>query len=152
MFCPRSGSLILCTRTDGLCWIVLGSWGVMRMYCLPSEEFAVSIIIFILTRRFTASMNTSNSSFFPRERTVVRQPFMSIRSKRHSPRHRIGDPIASHNASNKHIVENDFSPPLKESVFFSRLPCVPACANGSIYMWKTIFLFSEHKKERKGRS
>lgn len=62
MPCPRSGSLIRWTRTVWPTWILPISWGVIRIYCFLSEALAVSIIIFILMRRLTASMKTSNSS------------------------------------------------------------------------------------------
>jgi len=80
----RWGSFILCTRTEGPKETPDISKGVIRTYCFWLEEFAVSIfkhtyrkkqsqdktkarnkrqtIIFILIRRLTASMNTSNSS------------------------------------------------------------------------------------------
>jgi hypothetical protein len=58
---------------------------------------------------FTASMKTSNSS-----------------------RHLIGHPIASHNASNKQIVENDFSPPLSDLGSFSLLWVAPTPTRSSV--------------------
>ena len=59
---PLSGSDILKTRTEGPKVTLFMSWGVIRIYCFLSEVLAVSIIIFILMRRLTASINTSNSS------------------------------------------------------------------------------------------
>lgn len=41
--CPRSGLPMRCTRTDGPNVTLLMSCGVMRMNCLLSDAFAVSI-------------------------------------------------------------------------------------------------------------
>jgi hypothetical protein len=62
--------------------------GVIRMNCLPTDLLAAWIIMLILEARLTESMKTSNSS-----------------------KQRIGLPIASQIASNKQMVEKDFSPP-----------------------------------------
>ena len=62
-------------------------WGVIRINWEFDPSRAVSISKFIASLRFTASMKTSNSS-----------------------RTRNGENIAFHSASNRQIVEYDFSP------------------------------------------
>ena len=81
-------------------------------------------IIFMLIRRLTASMKTSNSSKEDVSR-VVQQRWAGG-----SPRHRIGLPMDSHMASSRQMVAKDFSPPLKERGSLSLLPCcVPCCSS-----------------------
>ena len=75
-------------------------------------------IIFMLIRRLTASMKTSNSSGMRDQKKAA-----SLRLC--LPRHLKGQPIASHNDCKRQIVENDFSPPLRDLASFS-LACVPA--------------------------
>lgn len=122
-----------CTRTVLPGLMLFMSWGVMRTYCLPLDAFAVSIcrqgqpveleteqkrflrtIIFILIRRLTASMKTSNSSASSQQREFW------IRRRNDVPKQRMGHPMDSQSDSSRHIVENDFSPPLRDRGSFSR--------------------------------
>ena len=91
------------------------------MYCFLSEVFAVSIIIFMLIRRFTASIKTSNSSAeWSRNQGVVDRGHKEFGA----PRHLRGHPIDSHKERSRQMVEKDFSPPLRERGSLSFAPCV----------------------------
>jgi len=143
--CDRSGSLMRFTFTvDPSCTLPI-SWGVMRIYCFLSDEFAVSIyttkrnkkksetstddnnlsltIILIEIRRLTASMNTSNSSIAHHK--VGQRKNKNKTKGHHSPKHLSGHPIDSQSDNNRQIVEKDFSPPLSDLGSFSRDACVP---------------------------
>ena len=75
-------------------------------------------IIFILIRRLTASMNTSNSS---KKGPVRSEHLTECKKSQHVPRQRIGHPMDSHKERRRQMVENDFSPPLRDRGSFSRL-------------------------------
>ena len=121
---PRSGSDILRTRTVGPSETFVISWGVIRMYCFLSEVLAVSIIIFMLIRRLTASINTSNSSrweiyyYFSEKEKKKKVKWTPV------PRQRNGQPMESQSESSRQMVEKDFSPPLNERGSLSFLPWV----------------------------
>ena len=106
---------------------VVGSFNLYELFneiSCPSSNHPQHLrtIIFMLMRRLTASMKTSNSSDM-REYIGLRD--QAELSRLCLPRHRRGQPIASHNDCKRQIVENDFSPPLRDRASFS-LDCVPA--------------------------
>lgn len=117
----RSGSGILKTLTLSVIMTLDISCGVIKIYCFLSDILAVSIIIFIEIRRLTASMNTSNSST---KRRNGQQKKLRLNDGRNTPRQRTGQPIHSQRERSKQMVENDFSPPLRDFGSLSPEPWV----------------------------
>lgn len=82
-------------------------------------------IILKLTSRLTLSMKTSLAWSAETHMMLAK-----LRDTYNSSRHRIGDPMASHRANSKQMVENDFSPP--DKVFVCR-PLPVLVSSGSTY-------------------
>jgi hypothetical protein len=74
----------------------------------------------MLMRRLTASIKTSNSS-----KSGYRLALAPMRRRQNSPRHLRGQPIDSQSDRSRQMVENDFSPPLRERGSFSRRSLSP---------------------------
>jgi hypothetical protein len=138
--CPRSGSVMRCTRTLGPKLIPVMSCGVMSTYCFLSDAFAVSIYTpEERTVKFCKVLSCKNAyhhfhtdtpidgvheyvKFIWRDIALEEKTKQTVRAEFYLPRQRKGQPIESQRDSKKQMVEKDFSPPLNERGSFSIAP------------------------------